>query len=1268
MSQLFGMPLDSLTTILLVVTLVIIGSVVLLALSNLIFFKIGVRNILRRRTQMVLIVFALMLSTTLLSSTLAIGDVVNAAVQSVAIYNLGNVDETVEGGNGALGFFDDRIYYGIIRHSRYYPDIAAVGAALVEPNLLVADENSRQVRSKVTVLAVIPGSEQGFGGMQNDNGKGHLQIASLAPDEVYLNHTAAQLLNAHAGDLIYLYSKRWPGKRYGFYVRAVVTNGGLTGDTPAILSQVQPIRNIEHRFDDITKVFIANRGGGGVNGVGLTESVTPELKRWIPGYVHVIEVKEQGVQDSQKAEDIFSRIFDLFSLFVLAIGLLLIFLIFVLLAAERRIEMGMARAIGVQRRHLVLMFLFEGTVYDLLASFVGLGFGVGIGVLLVTYLGPILARFDFPLMLTFQPRSLVIAYCLGVIFTFCSVALSSWLVSRMTVVEAIRNLPESGRNAPSLGELCRRLVELVSMILYANGHHIRRGGGVVDASIPDSFRQLCIERRTMKPGTHKGPPRSPSHPVPLHVGGRRPPARRQRDGRESGARRNVVARGWVGGGWATSSISRIADVLPAHAKRLRRPSGGRSAVSQSLRVYGDARRRANRNLSGRELYPRLNGKYVSLAKKSTLVSRPHWMRHILLEEIPDVLLGLIRSLTQVGFLPLLAGYLLVELGLDQAQIAFFSLGLTLIVIGGGLVIKAVVEHVLRAYLSPRQGAARVPWHPQGPIHPQPSPVALPTTPAHVLDKSALYGSDSAATRILAAVAGLAILAYWALPFDALAGLGLPRFHGVLVVFFLAGLMMVLGAAWALISNAELLVGPLLALCSWQPGLHIMTRLASAYPLHHRFRTGLSVVMFSLVIFAMTVMAVITNAMQNTYTNIDVQTGGYDIQAVAYFKPLPVSDGHTGPDINSVLASHGIDPQDFASIGVSNMTDVGVIQPSAMSPAWHLYPAQVVSGGFLQGLGLHLMARAQGFNSDSAVWQALQSNSHYALIDSDALPPNPDSLTNAPVYDPNAPSAAEAGSPVYPPGLDPYYTFSLNGIYQGATSFAPTSVWVANPQSRSAIKLTIIGVVDNSDSAHFGLYIPRAVYGNISADPSTPEMQTFYFKVAPGQDKRALALALGSAFLDNGLETTVLEDAVWQVRGPRILLSNILLGVVGLALLLGVAALAITGTRAVIERRQQIGMLRALGCSRRLLQAAFLCESFLVGCIGSLLGVTLGLILSRNIFAVNFFERYQTGLTFSIPWGELELIVVVAMLASLLAALLPAWQAGRVTPIEALRYP
>ena len=79
------------------------------------------------------------------------------------------------------------------------------------------------------------------------------------------------------------------------------------------------------------------------------------------------------------------------------------------------------------------------------------------------------------------------------------------------------------------------------------------------------------------------------------------------------------------------------------------------------------------------------------------------------------------------------------------------------------------------------------------------------------------------------------------------------------------------------------------------------------------------------------------------------------------------------------------------------------------------------------------------------------------------------------------------------------------------------------------------------------------------------------------------------------------------------------------------------------------------------------ESFLVGAIGSILGVVLGLILSNNIFAVDFFEQLNTGLVYSVPWEELGLIVGIALLAAFLGALLPAWQAGRISPAEAIRY-
>ena len=52
------------------------------------------------------------------------------------------------------------------------------------------------------------------------------------------------------------------------------------------------------------------------------------------------------------------------------------------------------------------MYIFEGTVYDLISSFIGLFIGLGIGAALFLFLGPILARFNFPLKLVIQPRSL----------------------------------------------------------------------------------------------------------------------------------------------------------------------------------------------------------------------------------------------------------------------------------------------------------------------------------------------------------------------------------------------------------------------------------------------------------------------------------------------------------------------------------------------------------------------------------------------------------------------------------------------------------------------------------------------------------------------------------------------------------------------------------------------------------------------------------------------------------------------------------------------
>ena len=76
---------------------------------------------------------------------------------------------------------------------------------------------------------------------------------------------------------------------------------------------------------------------------------------------------------------------------------------------------------------------------------------------------------------------------------------------------------------------------------------------------------------------------------------------------------------------------------------------------------------------------------------------------------------------------------------------------------------------------------------------------------------------------------------------------------------------------------------------------------------------------------------------------------------------------------------------------------------------------------------------------------------------------------------------------------------------------------------------------------------------------------------------------------------------------------------------------------------------------------------LVGVIGAALGMGLGLLLCRNVFAVDFFAQVQSGLVLVVPWAVLWTMCAAATAAAAVAALLPAAQAGAITAADALQY-
>ena len=179
----------------------------------------------------------------------------------------------------------------------------------------------------------------------------------------------------------------------------------------------------------------------------------------------VLDIKFDILRGADQAGTGVSSFFLIFSTFSIASGIMLIFLIFVLLAGARKSEMGMARAVGAKRRHLVQMFVFEGTAYALVSAAIGVVLGLAVSALMVGVLNSVFSALDddFTLQLNFTLPTIVVSYCLGMLITFATVGISAYRVSHLDIVSAVRNLPES-LTPPEPPSLSSRLVGLLKGI------------------------------------------------------------------------------------------------------------------------------------------------------------------------------------------------------------------------------------------------------------------------------------------------------------------------------------------------------------------------------------------------------------------------------------------------------------------------------------------------------------------------------------------------------------------------------------------------------------------------------------------------------------------------------------------------------------------------------------------------------------------------------------------------------------------------------------
>jgi putative ABC transport system permease protein len=1002
MNELFGIPMGPLAVAIVVTLAVLVGAIGALAIRNRIFLKLGLRNVTRRRARTALIVLGLMLGTAIISSALATGDTMSHTIRSSAIASLGQTDELVSvrgaevqgdiqlGSTTGVEYFSERIfpeveYELLLGHEEL---IDGVAPAIVEP-LAVQSVTTRQSEPRVTLFASSQAHLAAFGDIRRHSDGETQYLNDLRPGEVYLNADGAEELQAAPGHDLRLYAE---GDALPVTVRAIVDYEGAGTDGAALLLPLDAAQALLHREGEIKHVLISNRGDE-LSGAELTDEVTAIVDPVVaPLGLEVDPVKQDALEAADAEGNAMMALFTTFGSFSIFAGALLIFLIFVMLAAERRGELGIARAVGTRRGHLVQLYMFEGLAYDLIAAAVGALLGVAVAFGMVFVMASALEFTGVTIEHDVQPRSLIVAYGVGVLLTFAIVTVSALRVSRLNIVAAIRNTPEP------------------------------------------------LVRKSRK-------------------------------------------RRWI-----------------------------------------------------------------------------------------------------PGTLAVLLGILLTAAGLSSAAAASFMLGISLVVVG-----------------------------------------AVPLARAAGLSE-----------RIVFTAAGLVLVVLWLLPFDTVETMAGKELKWGFGVWIMGGIFVVLGSAWTLIYNADLLLGGLAATIGRIRSVTPVLKMAIAYPLRNRFRTGVTLAMFTLVVFTLVVGAVISGSFISVFNDAEKFGGGFDVRAQAA-PTNPVSGMEA-----AIRRTPGLNPADFTVVSEQSFLAAKARQ-EGYDDNFEDYPLRGFDEPFLRNTTYGMSAVARGYGNAPEVWQALAEKPGLAVVDA-IVAPRRDNWN--------------AGN--VPPD------FKLHGFVLEDGVFDRFTVATRDPQTGKTLKLTVIGILaDTVPMEMQGIWTSQRTLAGAYGHRVRPT--AYYYAVANGVDPRAVAPELEAAFVANGLEVDALEEVLEDAVSVSWTFNRLIQGFMGLGLIVGIAALGVISARAVVERRQQIGILRALGFRRRMIQLSFLLEASFIALTAIIVGTLLALIVAVNVINDSASQSSWSDIAIVVPWVNLAIIFAAVYAAALLATLAPAVRASRIYPAEALRY-
>ncbi len=408
------------------------------------FRRLAVRNILRRPGEAVLVVIGSLLGTAIITAAFIVGDTFDASIRDFGRTAMGPIDEEVRVED--LAQFEE------------------VAAALEAAPIDGTDGTLRMVLSSAAIAAGDSAAEDraaepliGVGEVDFEAARafgGDAAITGMVdagptpgPGELVLNDFIARELEVEEGDRVELFAY---GSSASYVVRTIVPRVGLAGYNdayvaPGTIASMVAASTAVTAQPPVGEVLVSNRGGV-YDGVRHTEAVVAELERRVTDAdgVEVRPDKRDLLEDAKAQGDGIGQLFSSIGAFSVVVGILLLVNLFVMLAEERKNELGMLRAVGLKRNHLMRTFGLEGAMYSTVAAFAGGLAGIGVGWAIVAVTRSIISADDPDLHFVFsvEPSSMITGILIGLVISLVTVWATSFRIARLNVIRAIRDVPE----------------------------------------------------------------------------------------------------------------------------------------------------------------------------------------------------------------------------------------------------------------------------------------------------------------------------------------------------------------------------------------------------------------------------------------------------------------------------------------------------------------------------------------------------------------------------------------------------------------------------------------------------------------------------------------------------------------------------------------------------------------------------------------------------------------------------------------------------------